>query len=719
MTGKDAHDRGLGGLWGDARKAAAKARSRTRRARHARKAGAGEPDLPPNSIEAKDMWHALEPAHRPPAPSAPDPELWDHGASRPVRRPTLSQIGKVGANVIGPELTWLRRHVETVTLQTLTSARRQLTIDVDLPVELDSSFAWRDGERMCYLPVALLLKHPPSSNLDMVDEQGRSLPVLNRIENAEITHAAVMTLMTRMFDQDLADDVEPFVRETIFAVDRDAAKVHVMFAITRMIESRPEVRTHPDWTWLARFLVTLSAHSLNWLGLAGLPGERRVVKFVYDISVDIPKPFRKRARWVERAARAEGQRGRYVVYYLDWDPGDGYPHGFLTRMVKRFVTVIGGSAYHIPIETPYIRNTPSYHLQVNAPEGLETRRVELLAHLIDGDGKPVEPIDATTPDCAHLYFSEASVTRMGTAIVSLRVGRRGLLSYAVIACIVIATMLWEFAAHSATITGATERAAAAAILLLVPTLMLVFAIRPGEHLLATKMLSGVRAVLALQGLLCVAAAGALVGIHPFHETVHTLWRWAAEVSTIAGVLLGACWAFSFSILEPVRARLRGMLASYWAFAATALALSLVLWLWLWQSSHTAQLVGVGDYADWILLSALGALAAWIALFFRTVAHPSNSRMVGQLLLFAGVLCVAAAARRATVGHGLVAWGDVRVVVLWVLPATALGIVLLVLLHLFGRPLAERTVDDEDLFFIGPAGVAGAQQDDQPAISSVR
>lgn len=657
------------------------------------------------------MWSALGSTYSRGAPATPDPELWDHRTGRPARRPTLAQIGKVGAKVIGPELTWLRRHVETVTLQTLTSARRQLTIDVDLPVELDSSFAWRDGERMCYLPVALLLKHPPSSNLDMLDEQGRSLPVLNRLENAEITHAAMMSVLADMYGQELADDVQPFVREAIFAVDRDSAKVHVMFAITRMIESHPGAQTHPDWKWLARFLVTLSAHSLNWLGLAGLPGERRVVKFVYDILVDIPKPFRRRARWVGRAARAEGERGRYIVYYVDWDPGDGYPHGFLTRMVKRFVTVMGGSAYHVPIQTPYIRNTPSYHLQVNAPEGLETRRVELLARLNKADGKPAEPVDATTPDCAHLYFSEARVTRMGTAIVSVRVGRRGLLSYAVIACIVIATMLWEFAAHSATISGSTEKAAAAAILLLVPTLMLVFAIRPGEHLLATKMLSGVRAVLALQGLLCVAAAGALVGIDPFHETVHTLWRWAAEVATIAGVLLAACWAFSFSILEPVRARLRSLLASYWAFAGCALALVLVLWLWLSHTAHTANLTRVRDYVDWIGLGLLGVLAAWIALFFKSVAHPTNSRMVGQLLLFAGGLCVVAAARRATVGHGLAAWSDIRAVTWWALPATGVSILALVVLHLLDLPRAERTVDDEDLFFIGPAGVAAAPDGD--------
>jgi hypothetical protein len=655
-----------------------------------------------------DMWSELTPAARSMRERASDPDLWDEIADCPARRPTLTQIGRLGATVIGPELSWLRRHVETVTLQTLTSARRQLTIDLELPESHESSFRWRDGERLCYLPVALLLKDPPSSNLDMLDERNGSLPVLNRLENAEVTHVAVMAVIVSMYDQQIADTVAPFVQEAIFAVDRDVAKANVIFAITRMLETRPAVEQHPDWRWLARFLVLLSAHSLNWIGLAGLPGERRILKFVYDIRVEIPKPFRRRAGWTMRAVKAVGAHGDYVVYYPDWDPGDGYPHGFLTRMVKRFVTVIGGSAYHIPIETPYIRNAPSYHLQVQAPDGLETRRTELLASLVDRAGNTVEPVDATTPDCAHLYFSEGQVARMGKAIVSFRVGRRGLLSYSFVACAVIATMLWEFAEHSQTFTGGGDKAAPAAILLLVPTLMLVFAIRPGEHRLATQLLSGVRAVLAAEGLLCVAAAAALVGIHPFHESVHTLWRWSAEVATILGLLIGGCWVFSFSILEPVRARLRTLLSNYWAFALSGLGLVVLQWLWLSQTARIAGLANVGSYTDWLVLGSIGLLGGWVALFYRTVAHPPNSRMVGQVLLFVSACCVVAAASRASVGHGILAWRHVRLFTSWALVIAAAAMLILFVMHTFGVPGPEPTINDEELFFMGPSGVAAPE-----------
>jgi hypothetical protein len=638
--------------------------------------------------------------------------LWDHVAGRPARRPKLTQIGKIGAHVIGPNLTWIKRHVETVTLQTLTSARRQLTIDLDLPENLADSFPWRDGERMCYLPVALLLKQPPVSNIDMLDEHKCSLPVLNRRENAEITYAAVMTVIERMYNNDLATEVAPFVREAIFAVDRDTAKAHVIFAVTRITSLLPEAESHADWGWLVRFLVLLSAHSLNWIGLSGLPGERRIVKFAFDTVFEIPKPFRRRARWVDRFVEAVGERGRFVIYYPDWDPGDGYPHGFFTRMVKRFITVIGGSAYHIPIETPYIRNTPSYHLQVKAPEGLETRKIELLATLTDAQGKSAQPVDATTPDCAHLYFSEARVTRMGDAIVSVRVGRRGLLSYAFIACAVIATMLWEFTDHSTAFTTSADKAAPAAILLLVPTLMLVFAIRPGEHLLATKLLSGVRAILAAQGLLCVVAASVLVGIHPFHEPIHTLWRWEAEAATILGVLVGACWVFSFSVLEPVRARMRRLLRRYWVFAPVALIFVAMQWVWLGQTVHTAALGDLGNYLDWIALVVLGVLGGWVALFYRAVEHPTNSRLVGLVLLFASACCVASAASRASVGHGIVAWHQVRPLALAAATAAMAAVVLLIVLHLFSLPTAEPTTSDEELFFIGSVGVAAAAPQEQ-------
>jgi hypothetical protein len=641
----------------------------------------------------------------PTADPSPHPEVWDHHAEHPRRRPTLQQIGLLGTRVLGPTPAWLRRHVETVTLKSLTSARRQLTIDVVLPDADGCSFPWRDGERLYYLPIALMLKQPPASNIDMRDERDTSLPVLNRLENAEVTNTAMLALLAGMFDRPLADAVAPFLREAVRALDADIAKAHVMFAITRMTAIRPEAQNHPDWDWLVSFLVLLSAHSLSWLGLAGLPGERRVVKFGYDIEVEAPKPIRRRARWVSRSVRAEGEDGSFVVYYLDWDPGDGYPHGFLTRMLRRFVTIIGGAAYHVPIQTPYIRNTPSYHLQVNAPEGLETRRIELLAELCDSAGESKAPIDATTPDCAHLYFSEARVRRNGMAIVSLRVGRRGLLSYSLAACVVIATMLWLFATHATTIARPGDYSASVAVLLLVPTLMLVFAIRPGEHLLATKLLSGARAILAVEALLCVAAAGELVGARPFHRSLGTLWRWDAELASLLGLLIAVCWLLSFAMIEGLRAKLRAAFSTYSVFAAVTLSLLLLQGLWLLQTNSTPTLSSVGDYVDWIVLGLIAAGGAWVALFHTACAHRENSRLVGLVLLAEATACLAATASRARVGGSIVAWQHLRAAMLVAVPVAAGAIVLLAIAHFFGRPLPEPGVNDEQLFFFGPGGLA--------------
>jgi hypothetical protein len=574
-----------------------------------------------------------------------------------------------------------------------------------LPEHEGCSFPWRDGERLFYLPIALMLKQPPASNLDMRDERDTSLPVLNRLENAEVTLTAVTKLIEDMFDPALAHEVTPFLREAVFALDADAAKTHVMFAITRITALRPQAQSHSDWDWLVGFLVLLSAHSISWLGLAGLPGERRVVKFVYDIEVEAPKPIRRRPHWVARSVRAEGQDGSFVVYYLDWDPGDGYPHGFLTRMLKRFVTIIGGAAYHVPIQTPYIRGAPSYHLQVNAPEGLETRRIELLAVLCDSAGERKVPIDATTPDCAHLYFSEARVRRMGMAIVSLRVGRRGLLSYSLAASIVIAAMLWLFATHHATIERPGDNSASVAVLLLVPTLMLIFAIRPGEHLLATKLLSGARAMLAVLALLCVAAAGELVGARPFGRGLGTLWRWDAELASLLALLVAVCWLLSFAMVEALRSELRRIFAADLLFAGAALALVALQFLWLVQTSTSPTLSSVGDYIDWIALGVIAAVSAWIALFHTACSHRENSRLVGYVLLAEATVCLAGAASRARVGGSLVAWHQFRSAMLILTPVAAALLVLLALAHLGGRPRPEPTINDEHLFFFGPSGVA--------------
>jgi len=657
----------------------------------------------------------------PPQPADPgkQPEVFDLRTDRPLRRPTLEQIGRVGTGVLGPHPAWLRRHVETVTLRSLTSARRQLTIDVVLPEHEGCSFPWRAGERLFYLPIALMLKHPPASNLDMRDEHDTSLPVLNRLENAKVTLTAVSALIADMFDEQLAEQVSPFLHEAVFALDADTAKTHAIFAITRITALRPDARELPDWDWLVGFLVLLSAHSLSWLGLAGLPGERRVVKFAYDIEVETPKPIRRRPRWVSRSVRAEGRDGSFVAHYQDWDPGDGYPHGFLTRMLKRFVTIIGGAAYHVPIQTPYIRNTPSYHLQVNAPEGLETRRIELLAELCDSTGERKLAVDASTPDCAHLYFSEARVRRMGMAIVSLRVGRRGLLSYSLAASIVIASMLWLFATHHATIQRPGDNSASVAVLLLVPTLMLVFAIRPGEHLLATKLLSGARAMLALLALLCVVAAGELVGARPFHRGLGTLWRWDAELASLLALVIAVCWLLSFAMVEALRSALRRVFANDLVFAGAVIVLLAVQYAWLAQTNQSPMLSSVGDYIDWIVLGLIAAVGAWIALFHTACSHRENSRLIGFVVVLEATVCLAGAASRARVGGSMVAWHQLRAAMLIVAPAAAGVILLLVVAHLYGRPRPEPTINDEHLFFFGPSGVAPAPPPSEGASSSAQ
>lgn len=127
-----------------------------------------------------------------PADVPAQPAVFDLAADRPLRRPTLEQIGRLGTKLLGPDLPWLRRHVESVTLCSLATARRQLTIDVVLPEHQGCSFPWRDGEHLFYLPIALMLKQPPASNLDMRDERNVSLPVLNRCRSGhmrQVEHA--------------------------------------------------------------------------------------------------------------------------------------------------------------------------------------------------------------------------------------------------------------------------------------------------------------------------------------------------------------------------------------------------------------------------------------------------------------------------------------------------------------------------------------------------
>jgi hypothetical protein len=197
----------------------------------------------------------------------------------------------------------------------------------------------------------------------------------------------------------------------------------------------------------------------------------------------------------------------------------------------------------------------------------------------------------------------------------MRVGRRGFLTYSLIFAAACALLLWEFQAHASSASDKDSSQVSAAVLLLTPTLLGLFLFRPGEHELAARLLSGIRGLVVCSGLLCVAAAMALIGaMPPGVNGVAGCWRLYGILATAVVVVLGVSWVLSFNSFERLRKVSAEGLYRYRAYMTASFLLQLGVLLVVLGSPQDA---GSGDLRHDLIASLMCLLAAaggWVAQF---------------------------------------------------------------------------------------------------------
>lgn len=564
--------------------------------------------------------------------------------------PSFDQIGALVAYYFTASRRHIRRRVETIELQTERSARRHLTIDLALPSGGDGSVPWDGGTRLFYLPGAQIRKRPATTNMDLRSEDDRSLPVLTRIENAQITNAALWEATRRSIalGPRARDFLRAYLRGAVYATDWQYQAAYVASALGVVMRARPDLVAgqNPEFMRLYQLWHDVAACSIVWLGIEGWPGERRVVKFAYDVALELPgiQRSRRRAGWKQQRLRIGGVERDVWLY----DVGDGNERGFARRMWNRFATTVGWAAYDISVDSLYFRNTGSYHLQFTPPDGVETREIRLRARLVNSQGQRREAVATCDRRNAHLFFAGLRVRRDGPAEISLRVGRRGFLSYATMSAVIIAGMLQSCAHWSRGVLKHED--VAVAILLLVPTLLAVFSLQPGEHQLATKLLAGVRMLLFLEGLMSAVAATVLLGALPLgFRSAAEAWHWYALAATVFAGVLVLSWLLALDSVERLRRATRRVARPYAVYLALALLAAAGMWVLLDRGPRSGGLAGSASHLVFALgVLGLGVLSAWLALFADPPEVPPrfvrHRRLIALLLaleaLFALLVIVA-------------------------------------------------------------------------------
>jgi hypothetical protein len=174
------------------------------------------------------------------------------------------------------------------------------------------------------------------------------------------------------------------------------------------------------------------------------------------------------------------------------------------------------------IAVPLIADATSYHFEFEAPDGIEVESASLVA-VRGGRVTRTNRVTESTSR-AHLYVSGVTPGARGQALVQVRAVRNGLIRMAW-AFSLFAFVLLFVAANWIERVQALESSAdaAAAILLAVPGVVAAYIAKPGEHLMASQMLIGVRALALLSGLaLYVEAVAIVVGLKGDALTVTTV-----------------------------------------------------------------------------------------------------------------------------------------------------------------------------------------------------
>lgn len=479
---------------------------------------------------------------------------------------------------------WVVRRVESVHLQDAATATRALTVDFIVPRGLA-------GGAPDHLPLVLLRKLPPVMNLDLLNSDGSSLPLLTRRENAALSAAALRSALLFVAGSAATEHLDQ-CDLIAFGAPADAGREvgRLALSIRALPAADSEEAKYASALRVRRLMLVAKAmagNSLIWVPNADPPGTRKIVKFAYD-----------------------GQIER------------------LSSLPVRFGVFFGFRSLHVGFATPHLRACQSYHFECQLPEGLEMHGEHLAADIREDQNpeaaREPEFFKAAGRDL-HLYVNLRGTYTTECDLVSFKVrpGRQGLLSFALIAATLIAAMLWTGVALQDRLEANAASQALPPVLLLVPVILLALIIRPAEHPFSALLLTGTRYLVLGSGVVATTAAGALGFVAEPSESssLLTVWFISAVLATLIATTLLVGWIASL----PRRGR-----AASWGIVLGTWAVALALWASL--TSHWGP--WTIDLA--ILAAVVAAVCARIYRQGRPVPPPAR-RYFYEDLRASGVL----------------------------------------------------------------------------------
>jgi len=420
------------------------------------------------------------------------------GDSHPIESvghsPTASELatGRLLVETIVYWQDWSHRKVESISLLEGERARRRVSVDITVPSidwPIASSAAPSPPHPQVAIPVTTIAK-VQMRGLDAVDDSGRVLPVLGRVDNGLLSVAFLAALLHA--ERDIAADAALW----------EYLKAVVMQPPPQATRSAQELITRHGLasTLSEQYLLRLAAEFIFFVLLpADLVGSRTVVKYAYHWEF---------GRQFETSSSR--MRGMYdkLASGLGWAP-------------RAFTMELGA-----------LDTAKSYHLEIPAPPGLH-----VLALDVPGlTGR--ESHDSAISTLAHVHGEVSQEAPAVNATLELEQDPAGLHRTVKWAAIFVTVLLGTTGLH----LGELSRDVGTPVTLLLfgPALLLTLLFHPGESIVVSKVVGGLRYVAVLLSAI-LFVAGLLLALRVDDGLLAASWFVATTMSAALAILLGVGW----------------------------------------------------------------------------------------------------------------------------------------------------------------------------------
>jgi hypothetical protein len=420
---------------------------------------------------------------------------------------------------------WVHRRVESLSIDNPVVTGRRISVDFTLDRTLPSAWINGAGQEVHFVPMTLM-KKTPMVKFSIADEAGVALPVLTSRRNGALALSAVVVLGEAFAKGAKHGAIKTAGAEMPADLQRDLGRVVLGKPLDADGLRRALLEPSRRWdlsertrTW-RRFLAEdrefmkalrrLSHNFILAVPVVGRAGVRRVIKFSYEEHSDKPRlswprPIRPAVRAVTRIASGPRRPVRTRDWWLALNRG------------------LGIKPTAIEIKVPAMAATNSYHLEVEAPNGLQIT----LGKLQTRKGEVVDQ-DATSRQRIHLYTTRR---RPGKALIALRPQPFSIVRTAWLVSIITVVTLGMTAVFTSAL--ARNLSEAASILLLVPAGLAAYVAQTREPVATKEALFGLRilatavAIWPFAGavLLALATETHVAGPHAAHAGETIYWNW--------------------------------------------------------------------------------------------------------------------------------------------------------------------------------------------------